>query len=326
MYGYIYKITNTINNKIYIGKHKSETFDLRYWGGGIALNAAYKKYGKKNFTREILEWCETAELLNDREIFWISEFNACDPSIGYNCSPGGDGAILVGDKNGMYGKHHTNESKQKISKTLNDMFLAGEINLQHLDGDKNGMYGRHHSDQSKQRMSATALDLEYHWYTDGVKNIQCNKHEAIPDGFHLGYTMSDSHLENVRIAQGKIDRYGENNPFYGKTHTSDTRKAISDTLKSKKRHWYTNGYDNLFISEGESIPDGFKPGLSITDETRKKQSDVKKGLLAGCRNGMYGRHDLCVYKDGVNKRIKPELLDDYLANGWTRGRCKTCKQ
>lgn len=43
MYGYIYKTTNLINNKIYIGQHKHEKFDIKYFGSGYALVNAIKK-------------------------------------------------------------------------------------------------------------------------------------------------------------------------------------------------------------------------------------------------------------------------------------------
>lgn len=85
----IYKTTNLINGKIYIGKttRKSQF----YYGSGIVIEQAIKKYGKKNFQREVLEECDTFEKLNEREKYWILQFNSCDSNIGYNRSFGGDG-------------------------------------------------------------------------------------------------------------------------------------------------------------------------------------------------------------------------------------------
>lgn len=104
MYGYIYKTTNLINNKIYIGQHISASFDLKYFGSGIKITAALKKYGEENFCCEILEECPSMDSLNDREFYWINHLQSCNPKIGYNIKLGGNNAP------------HSEEIKQKISK------------------------------------------------------------------------------------------------------------------------------------------------------------------------------------------------------------------
>lgn len=68
MFGYIYKTTNLVNGKQYIGKHKATKFEPdKYIGSGTLLLRAIKKYGKHNFSCELLECCDTLEQLNDRE-------------------------------------------------------------------------------------------------------------------------------------------------------------------------------------------------------------------------------------------------------------------
>ena len=89
-YGYIYKTTNLINGKIYIGQHKGESFDKRYLGSGKYLKCAIKKYGRNNFKCELLEYCESLEDLNDREIYYIKENKSQNKDIGYNIANGGN--------------------------------------------------------------------------------------------------------------------------------------------------------------------------------------------------------------------------------------------
>ena len=63
----IYQITNTINNKIYIGKHQTENIHDDYFGSGIALKRAIQKYGKSNFVKEILYVFDTEQEMNQKE-------------------------------------------------------------------------------------------------------------------------------------------------------------------------------------------------------------------------------------------------------------------
>ena len=78
-YGYVYKTTNLINNKIYIGQHKwtGHEIDPKYLGSGKILKEAIKTYGKENFKCEILEWCESFDELNKRERYWEKFHGVC---------------------------------------------------------------------------------------------------------------------------------------------------------------------------------------------------------------------------------------------------------
>lgn len=89
MYGYIYKTTNLINGKIYIGQHKSKVFDQKYKGSGMIIRLAFDKYGFDNFKTEIIEWCNTFEELNQKEEYYIEYYNSRNEKIGYNIRIGG---------------------------------------------------------------------------------------------------------------------------------------------------------------------------------------------------------------------------------------------
>jgi len=83
----IYKITNLINGKIYVGK--SVKNQKNYFGSGKLIKQAINKYGISSFTKEILEVCETLEQLSNREKFWIKELGS--QHSGYNITDGGTG-------------------------------------------------------------------------------------------------------------------------------------------------------------------------------------------------------------------------------------------
>jgi len=100
MYGYIYKTTNLVNGKIYIGQHKSSQFTREYLGSGDLVKRAIKKYGKENFQVELLEEVETKELMDEREIYWIKLYDAKNIDIGYNISDGGFSTRLSEERNG----------------------------------------------------------------------------------------------------------------------------------------------------------------------------------------------------------------------------------
>ena len=70
----IYKITNTINNKVYIGK--DEKNDPNYFGSGKLIKRAIKKHGISKFTKEIIETCENREQLIEREGYFVRN-NIC---------------------------------------------------------------------------------------------------------------------------------------------------------------------------------------------------------------------------------------------------------
>ncbi len=115
MYFYLYKITNLINNKIYIGIHKTRILNDYYMGSGKLLRRSIKKYGYDNFTKEILFFFENEEDMIKKEIELVTEDfkNRTDT---YNIAVGG--GFGSKEKNGLsFGGHtHSLETKQKLSR------------------------------------------------------------------------------------------------------------------------------------------------------------------------------------------------------------------
>ena len=92
---FIYKITNTLNQKIYIGQTE-QTIEKRFLQHSKSitpLGDVMRKYGLENFTIEIIEECSTPEQTKERERFWIKTLKSRVPN-GYNQSDGGEGILL----------------------------------------------------------------------------------------------------------------------------------------------------------------------------------------------------------------------------------------
>lgn len=127
------------SNKSYIGLTKD--FYSRYKGHrregtrednikGNKFYCACRKHGFYNFKIFILEQnVEDYEMLKQLEISYIEKFKTTHYSYGYNMTPGGDGATLFGEDNGMYGKKHKSESIQKIKDNMTPQ--VGELNYWH---------------------------------------------------------------------------------------------------------------------------------------------------------------------------------------------------
>lgn len=125
-YGVIYKITNIVNNKIYIGQTKQlNGFNDRYKGNGTDIERVYnhylhsiqyndyynkhlynsiKKYGFDNFeVNKTFDVAYSKEELNEKEQYWIKHYKSFDNNYGYNYTMGGDGNDFTPDsyKNNM---------------------------------------------------------------------------------------------------------------------------------------------------------------------------------------------------------------------------------
>lgn len=144
MYHFIYKTTNHLNSKIYLGVHKSKTLNDNYLGSGKALKAAIKKYGKVNFSREILMIFPTYELALKYEKLLVNE-DFVQGDDNYNIKIGGYGGVIPGKPNPFLGRKHTEEAKKILSEKASQKV-----------GDKNPFYGRNHSEETKAILSEKA--------------------------------------------------------------------------------------------------------------------------------------------------------------------------
>lgn len=136
----IYKITNLINDKVYIGQ-TTRTFNQRYKGNGIGaervrlaknsnqhLLASLEKYGANNFKVDIIEVCNSVEELNKRECFYIDFYDSTNSEKGYNHCQGGNGGKRVPTNKELKKrllKRHKNTSERTLEAYLRKMEKVG---------------------------------------------------------------------------------------------------------------------------------------------------------------------------------------------------------
>ena len=136
---FIYKITNKINGKVYIGKTKlpiEDRFKKHIKCAENRVNRhlydAMNHYGYENFEMCLVESCDGESVLSERETFWIKEYNSQSP-VGYNMTVGGDGGNTLQswsekDKIGLWGRQaKTRTGVKKSEHAKQNMSKAAKI-------------------------------------------------------------------------------------------------------------------------------------------------------------------------------------------------------
>jgi group I intron endonuclease len=242
MYGYVYITTNLVNGKMYIGQKKSTKFlNEKYLGSGSLLRKAINKYGKENFKVEMICECFSKEELDEKEIYYISLYDAVNNCNFYNLTKGGESG-LGGPK--FKGHHHTDESKNKISESSS--------------GENNGFYGKHHTDATKLKMREKAK------YRKPVSEETRKKLSKV----HKGVKFTDEHKRKISEAQKGCK--GNN---YGKHLSSDTKNKISSTVHNQV--WMNDGARSYRINK-ELVDEYINKGFSLGRLSFKKSSTTKE--------------------------------------------------
>ncbi|PZR79397.1 MAG: hypothetical protein DI537_41085 [Stutzerimonas stutzeri] len=104
----IYRVTNTLNGKYYIGKHQTLNPNDRYFGSGKALREAIKLHGKSMFVKEILFDFDSEAEMNAMEIELVNEALVADRNT-YNLTVGGEGG------GHFKGRTHSAETRERLA-------------------------------------------------------------------------------------------------------------------------------------------------------------------------------------------------------------------
>ena len=225
----LYKTTNLVNSKIYVGVHKlaDTTRSKKYLGSGDQIRAAIKKYGRENFTRETLAQFSCFEDVYSAEANLVNqEFINRDDT--YNICLGGRG-----------GGTSTPEIREKISNSAKGRKFSKETRAKIAESNK----GRTTSDETRAKISAAHKGNTHYL---GHKHSEETKAKigAASKGnkVNLGRVLSEEHKEKISAASPN----SKPTIIYGKYYTSLSEAAkfekisvdaVQYRIKSCKPEW-----------------------------------------------------------------------------------------
>jgi hypothetical protein len=185
-----------VNNKIYVGVHKTVDVNDGYMGSGKVIKRAIEKYGRDNFRKDILEFFETPESMYAREKEVVTDAFLVSENT-YNLRRGGTGGF---DYINRIGKNKNNNLTQenRIKGGVSSSKISSErLKLLHKQGKMNysNFTGRIHSEDTKNKMRQShknkhmgVKNSQYGslWITNGIENKKIKKDVPIPDGWNRG--------------------------------------------------------------------------------------------------------------------------------------------
>lgn len=208
MFFTIYKTTNIVNSKVYIGKHKTNYLKDDYLGSGLLLHHAIEKYGKENFVKEILYIFDNEDEMNAKEAELVNEEFVAN-TTNYNIALGGQGgwyhinsirteeehreiSKLGGLSGGEFLKEYTQTDEYK-SANSDRMKIKWELG-HYADMQMPSTLGLKYSDETKKLISISqsgAKNSQFGtiWITNGTANKKIKSTDSIPNGWYRGRKM-----------------------------------------------------------------------------------------------------------------------------------------
>lgn len=275
--GYIYKIVNDINDKVYIGQTRrsiKERFSQHYSAAvtrkeNNKFHNALLKHGRENF--HIIQMINVIQNSEDElikeldrlEVIWIKKFNSF--KNGYNSTVGGGGTKgLKGELNPFYGKHHTYQTKEIISSKKRGQISAWK--------------GCHFSQYQKEQLSLKAKEK----YNNGYISPLLGRKVLNP------VWTGRKHSEESKLKMSKS--------HMGKIVSDETKKKLSEANKGKT----ISEWQKQRISECNL-------GKVVSDKTREKLSKINTGKHVGKLNNMYGKKHTEETKNKISKALSNNL-------------------
>lgn len=209
MFYYLYQITNLVNNKIYVGVHKTKNINDGYMGSGKVIKDAIAKHGIDNFRKDILEHFDNSDAMYAREKEIVSSEFLLREDV-YNLRRGGNGGFdhirsrveylesqrkgaINGAKSNLTNKDSTHW--KKLSKSGTEALLKKIKDNNGIWWDTKSFLGKSHSDETKKKMSNSQKGKHVGeknsqfgtmWINNGEQSKKIKKYDIIPEGWNKG--------------------------------------------------------------------------------------------------------------------------------------------
>jgi hypothetical protein len=208
MYYTVYKVTNKVNGKVYIGTHKTRNLDDGYMGSGKYLKRAINKHGIEHFEKEILFIFDNPEEMFEKEAELVNEDFLAEENT-YNLRVGGFGGFDYINTKGL---------------TSGTTYRASNLTKKDRSKGATGFWNRFYLDEAfQEKYRAERREL--------AKNI--------PN--FIGYFKGKSHTEESKAKIGKANskhQTGKNNSQYGTCWITHPIQKRNKKIKNKELREY----------------------------------------------------------------------------------------
>lgn len=180
MFYFFYKTTNLISGKIYYGVHSTKDLNDGYLGSGSAIKSAIKKYGKQNFSREILEQFSSKEEMYEYEKMFIDESVVMDKST-YNQTIGGRGGFSHIDN---YGENNPMKDPKIASRCVESIRANGGYETEkRISSRTNNLLRAKEKNKGRKRPEHSKMMKD--WATDYWKENKEKMRDALSSSYCL---------------------------------------------------------------------------------------------------------------------------------------------
>ena len=231
-YNYTYKITNTITKEFYVGVRSCdcEIEEDKYMGSSSIWTKVYIKEHKKELKKEIIETFETRKLANYAEVellksvendpLCINQYFDFTPDLtGIKQTPEWiKKRIKYGKEHGMFGKHHTEETKKRISEKLKGRKLTEE----HKEKIRQSELGREIPLEVKEKMSKAKSKIRH------IENIKTG------ETWDISITEFIKMFPNEGYNANSMRKAAQQGCIYRKMYRITECEALEDNTSNEK--------------------------------------------------------------------------------------------